>query len=482
MTTIPSHPTQSPDDVNVSLAAMTAVTIRVDRLCRIIERFAETNPIIARAAHTMAANTMSSIRARLDEPSEQNRDDTGKFLHDITHQNLKTAEARIQNAKAPNQEMLRTTGLEPLFLGVEHAAISGQMAYHADQVQLCPNQKAKLAHITAATELRGAFEENLYNLRQSQPDQPDDNHRVALALVSENAQNTIDTYHRIQSAKRGLLPVVISPAINQQGREQVQVYVAEFRNKEEPISCHLASVQSPLGTVNEQVMIIIYEGQDAIHAMITGEEYPSGTSQEEALSHAEYIYQWGTMLQEEASTQEQMQMASTAMNAAMSISTRAAAGLHTTNLEQVVELITRAKQFEIDPATVRNMVAAVASSHLPVTESILEATDTITITTDYQTHAIITAAESTGVPQGTINAIITFLGFDPLSTGQPTPFHDTQQIAELAKLAFNANIPAENTVAMLTTIGVTEQRASKIAVEAGYPEPAQEQQFFQPTN
>ena len=482
MTTTQNHPTLSPDDINVSLAAMTAVTIRVDRLCRVIERCAETNPIISRVAYTMAADSIQSIQARLNEPSEQNRDETGKFLHDITHQNLKTAEARIQNTKSPPQETISTTGQEPLFLSVEHAAISGQMSYHADQVQLCPNQKAKLAHIEAAANLRMAFEENLNNIRSMQPNQPDDNHRVALAIVTENAQTTIDTYHRIQSAKRSLLPVSFSKSISPQAKQQIQAQVDAFRKSDEPISCHLATVQSQIGVNTDHILVSIYEREHAIaiNVIVAGDEYPPGTTQEEAISHANYIYQWGSMLLEEASTQEEAQIASAVISAAMTISTRAAAGLQATNLEQVVELVARAKELGIDAGTVRKMIDAIANGHHPFTDSIMEATDSVKITTNEQTLAIINAAESTGVPQGTINALITFMGFDPLNTGQPTTFYPTQQLDELAQLAFTANIPAENTVVMLTTTGITQQHASQIAVSAGYSEHELEEQFFTP--
>ena len=482
MTTTTEHTTKSPDDINISLAAMTAVTIRVDRLCRVIERFAQTNPIISRVAYTMATDTMRSIRARLDEASEQNHDETGKFLHGITHQNLKTAEARIQNAKSPPQEMISTAGKEQLFLGVEHAAISGQMSYHADQVQLSPNPKAKLAHVTAATHLRMAFEDNLHNMRSMQPEQPDDNHKVALTIVTENAQTTIDTYQRIESAKRELLPVSLSKSISPQGQEQIQAQVNAFRKSDEPISCHLATVQSQLGVSTEHVLVNIYEREDAtaIHVMVAGDEYPTGTTQDEAISHANYIYQWGSMLVKEASTQEEAQMASIVINAAMMISARAQAGLHATNLEQVIELVERAKEIGIDPGTVRNMVAHIANGHQMVTDSIMEATNSVSITNNEQALAIIKAAESTGVPQGTINTIITFLGFDPLTTGQPNTFYNSQQLAELAELAFTANIPAENTVAMLTTTGITQQHASQIAVGAGYSEPEPEEFFAHP--
>ena len=478
MTTDTNQQLESHAEINAALAATTAVTMRVDRLCRVIERFAASNPIIARVAYTIATQTMHSIEANINNPAAPNHDDTGKFLHDITLQNLKTAMVRLENTKVPAQEILDPTRHISLFLGVEHAAIAAQMAYHGDQVTLSPNPQARLAHIQAANHLNQAFEDNLYKLGQVQPTQPDANNQVAIDMVKENAQSTIDAYRRIMSAKRTLLPVVISSAISLQAQEQIQAQVEEFRKRDEPVTCHLASARSPLGTATAHTVVVIYEQPDAIHVAIAGEEYPPGTSTAEAMSHADYIGRWGTVIQEQASNQEQADMANAVINAAISLANRAAAGLHTTNLEEIAALIARTKELGIDPATIRNMITAVANLHSPVADTILVATDSATIATNEQANAIIAAAEHTGVPQGTINALVTFLGIDPITTGKPAPVYPYEHLTELAELALNANIPADNALAMLAATGITLQRAAKIVDDVGYQRPDPDDEYL----
>ena len=132
-----------------NLAACSAVEIRIDRICRIIDRHQETNPVIANAATALCRKELEYVRENMPEPI----DDATRFLAKSAEENLLFAQRRatpvLPATYDPQDTELQNQPPEILNC-ITHIADAAQIQHHANQATNNVNQVAKKAHMRAA--------------------------------------------------------------------------------------------------------------------------------------------------------------------------------------------------------------------------------------------------------------------------------------------------------------------------------------------
>ena len=453
-------------DPRAQAAAASAAQLAADRLVCVAERHANETPPIASAAMALAQEEIQNSIAQAHAMHNGQPDDTTRVILAQAEQNLATAQKRLDTALTGTDRDVMA--LDPYIrLAVEHAAIAGRMTHHHSQVKDRPYPEERTAHASAADQLSIQFQASLGLLRDTQPDQANPAHRAALELATEFARDTASAYQSITALKRQFLPVIVSEDMDENVAAMFQSDVSEFRNLEVPINFHIISSPSPQGTMEHEV-VIMYLGQDAIHIAFAGDDYPPDTPAETAFEHYQYMSQWTNYLAAQPSSPELEQTLTAARKATATTYLRFQAGLHAARMDDVLETIEEAISLGIDPQTIRNFITGLCDNQPNLTQGITQASGLDKLANDEQAAAIVAAAEKARVPQGTINALIEFLGHDPARLGQPQTITKQQDLAHLANLMMAARVPGNNAVQALTQAGLSDQAAYRIAEEAGY--------------
>ena len=460
-----------------TLAACSAVEIRTDRICRIIDRHQETNPVIARTAAALCQKELEYVRENMPEPIN----DATRFLTHAAQENLLFAQRRatptLPTTSDPQETELQNQPPEILNC-ITYIADAAQIQHHANQAANNINTVAKKAHMKAGIQ---AIERTR--------EQSEETLDMAIRLHTENAvddefinqmvqasQEIVQHTATIEKIRRSHMTSRVLPVVESINPDAAFATIEAFREDDRPIGLNFIQAQN--GAIS---IVITFEQDDTIHAKLATEPYPLNTPVETVIQHAMIIAEQIDRIKSNNPERDD-QIIEVLRQTANLMTQSAQAGIHCVDLMEIADMLDMAQEMGADPGLTRNMIDVVSRGRAKLSEQIEAATGHNNIVTSEQGQIIIEAAQNAKVADGVLSMLAEYLNLNPNEYGIKPKYLDKSDTSLIIRCAKEAGLPPETAYYLAKAImgNEMEEDAIEVCARAGYEE-FQIQSANQPT-
>ena len=450
-----------------TLAAYSAVEIRTDRICRIIDRHQETNPVIATAAAALCRKELEYVRENMPEPI----DDATRFLAQSAQENLLFAQRRA-NPALPTTSDPQETELQnqpPEILNcITHIADAAQIQHHANQATNNVSTVAKKAHMQAGIKViertREQTEETLdMAIRLHTENVVDDEFITQMVQASqESVQHTAT----IEKIRRSHMTSQVLPIIESMNPDAAFATIEAFREDARPIGLNFIQAQN--GTVS---IVIAFEQEETIHAKLATEPYPPNTPVETVMQHAMIIAEQIDRIKSNNPKRDE-HIIEVLQQTANLMTQSAQAGIHCVGLTEIADLLDMAQEMGADPGLIRNMIDVVSRGRANLAEQIVAATGHNSMVSSEQGRIIIEAAQNAKVADGVLSILADYLNLNPDEYGIKPKYLDESDTSLIIRCAKEAGLPPDTAYYLAKVImdNEMEEAAIEVCARAGYEE------------
>ena len=460
-----------------TLAACSAVEIRTDRICRIIDRHQETNTVIAKAAAALCRKELEYVRENMPESI----DDATRFLTKSAQENLLFAQRRatttLPTTSDPQETELQNQRPEILNC-ITYIADAAQIQHHANQAANNVNTIAKKAHMRAGIKAIERTTENAEEtldmaIRLHTENVVDDEFITQMVQASQEiAQHTAT----IEEIRRSHMNSRVLPVIESMNPDAAFATIEAFREDARPMGINF--IQDQKGTIS---IVIAFEQEETIHAKLAAEPYPLNTPVETVIQHAMIIAEQIDRIKSNNPKRDE-QMIEVIQQTANLMHQSAQAGIHCVALTEISNLLDMAQEMGADPGLTRNMIDVVSRGRAILSEQIEATTGHNNIVSSEQGRIIIEAAQNAKVADGVLSMLAEYLNLNPNEYGIKPKYLDESDTSLIIRCAREAGLPPDTAYYLAKTIMGNEMEAAaiKVCARAGYEE-FQNQPTDQPT-
>ena len=452
-----------------ALAEVTAVEVRVDRMCRVFEKHKQSNPDLASDAYQFSTIEIYNAKRQVEEARKELLPEH-KFIDQESEKAINMATRRLAAITNEPSSIKDTDDINPVVWEcLQQIADAAQLQHHKTQIENTPNPTAEKAHIFAA---------NIVFARIA-PRAPIMMHEEAREEISNAASPEIAqqieqsfseaalNFQIIQTSRRRALPVKVSEGLKKANQEASVTKAAnEFKMTEEVIALSLMSTGNTLDGNEIKQLVIMYEFEEQIMCQMLGEPYPAGMTQQEVAEHAQLIMEY---VESAVDHEEQIdiRIAQSLMEASNYTQQMAASGLHSVSVDKIKEAVNLLPE-ESDPALVQEALHAVCNGIPEIASFIGTNNDRTKMATQQQAEAIIKKAIEVKVSPGVAIRIAQALKTDADQyklTSTPIKSADTELTAQALK---EAGVPVQNTFNFIAILTKDIRNTHRVCTEIGY--------------
>ena len=453
--------------IAITLAACSAVEIRTDRICRIIDHHQETNPVIAKAAAALCRKELEYVRENMPEPT----DDATRFLSKSAQESLLFAQRRatpaLPTTSDPQETELQNQPPEILNC-ITHIADAAQIQHHANQATNNTNNVARKAHMQAGIRvIERTIEQSEETLdmaiRLHTENVIDDEFIAQMVQASqESAQHTAT----IEKVRRSHMTSRVLPIIESINSDAAFATIEAFREDARPIALNFIRAKN-----GATLIVIAFEQEDAIHAKLAAEPYPLNTPAETVIQHAIIIAEQIDRIKSN-NTEHNEHLIEVIQQTASLMTQSAQAGIHCVALTEIANILDMAQEMGADPGLTRNMIDVVSRGRANLSEQIETTTGHNSLVSSDQGRIIIEAAQNAKVTDGVISMLAEYLNLNPDEYGIKPKYLDESDTSLIIRCAKEAGLPPDTAYYLAKVIMGNEMEATaiKVCARAGYEE------------